>query len=55
VDVMEDNQIRSTWKFDAWTDLRWWTIFAKVEFVEFVPNIMHDLGYVRTLSYIRCG
>ena len=28
-----DNQVRSTWRFDAWTNSRWWIIFAKVEFV----------------------
>ena len=35
-----DNQVRSTWRFDAWTNSRWWIIFAKVEFVEFVSNII---------------
>ena len=41
--------------FDALTNLRWWTIFAKVEFVEFVSNIVYELGYVRTLICIMCG
>ena len=54
-ELMEDNQVRSTWKFDAWTNSRWWTLFAKVEFAEFVLNIVYELGYVRTLSCIRCG
>ena len=35
-----DNQVRSTWKFDAWTNSRWLRIFAKVEFVVFVSNII---------------
>ena len=35
----EDNQVQSTWRFDAWTNLRWRTLFAKVEFVVFVSNI----------------
>jgi hypothetical protein len=43
-----DNQVRSTWRFDAWTNSRWRRIFAKVEFVEFVSNIMYKLGYGRT-------
>ena len=53
--LMETTQVRSIWKFDAWTNSRWWTIFAKVEFVEFVSNIVYELGYVWTLSYNRCG
>jgi hypothetical protein len=55
VELMEDNQVRSTWRFDAWTNSRWWTIFAKVGFVEFVSNIVYVLGYVWTWSCIRCG
>ena len=39
-----DNQVRSTWRFDAWTNSRWWIIFAKVEFVEFVSNIICTVG-----------
>jgi hypothetical protein len=45
-------QVRSTWKFDAWTNSRWWRIFTKVEFVS---NIMQELGYAWTLSCNRCG
>jgi hypothetical protein len=33
---------------------RWRRIFAKVEFVVFVSNIMYELGYIRTWSCIRC-
>ena len=47
-ELMGDNQVWSTWKFDALTNSRWQRIFAKVEFVEFVSNIMYDLGYVWT-------
>ena len=50
-----DNQVWSTWRFDAWTNSRWWIIFVKVEFVMFVSNIVYKLGYVRTWSYIMCG
>ena len=39
-------QVRSTWKLGAWTNSRWWRIFAKVEFVEFVSNIVYELGYI---------
>ena len=35
VELMEDNQVRSTWRFDELTNSRWRTIFAKVEFVVF--------------------
>ena len=48
VELMETTQVRSTWRFDALTNSRWWTIFAKVEFVVFVSNIMYELGYVWT-------
>ena len=50
-----DNQVRSTWRFDALTNSRCWRIFVKVEFVVFVSNIVYVLGYVRTWSCIRCG
>ena len=53
-ELMEDNQVRSTWRFDAWTNSRWWRIFVKVESVV-VSNIMYELGYVRTWSCNRCG
>ena len=55
VELMETTQVRSTWRFDAWTNSRWRRIFAKVEFVVFVSNILYELGYVRTWSCIRCG
>ena len=48
VELMETTQVRSTWRFDALTNSRWWTIFAKVEFVVFVSNIVYVLGYVWT-------
>jgi hypothetical protein len=51
----EDNQVRSTWRFDAWTNLRWRRIFAKVEFVEFVSNIMYKLDYGRTCVVMWIG
>ena len=35
VELMETTQVRSTLRFDALTNSRWWTIFAKVEFVVF--------------------
>ena len=44
VELMETTQVRSTWRFDALTNSRWWTIFAKVEFVVFVSNIVYVLG-----------
>ena len=44
VKLMETTQVRSTWRFDALTNSRWWTIFAKVEFVMFVSNIVYVLG-----------
>ena len=53
--IMEDNQVRSTWRFDALTNSRWRRIFAKVEFAMFVSNIMYELGYDRIWSCIRCG
>ena len=42
VELMETTQVRSTWRFDALTNSRWWRIFAKVEFVVFVSNIMYE-------------
>ena len=33
---------------DVWTNSRWRRIFAKVEFVVFVSNIVYELGYVWT-------
>ena len=39
-----DNQVRSTWRFGALTNSRWWRIFAKVKFVEFVSNIIVRVG-----------
>ena len=33
-------QVQCTWKFDAWTNPGWWSIFAKVEFVRIVSNII---------------
>ena len=29
---MKDNQVRSTWRFDAWPNSRWRRIFAEVRF-----------------------
>ena len=34
------SQIQCTWRFDAPTNSRWWRIFAKVEFVRVVSNII---------------
>ena len=39
-----DNKVRSTWRFDAWTNSRWWIIFAKVKFVAYVSNIIVRVG-----------
>ena len=38
-------QVQCTWKFDALTNSRWWRIFAKVEFVRVVSNIVYKVGY----------
>ena len=32
--------VQCTWRFDAWMNPRWWRIFAKVEFVRVVSNII---------------
>ena len=45
-------QVQCTWKFDAWTNPRWWSIFAKVEFVGVVSNIVYKVGYSWTMSCI---
>ena len=42
--LMEDNQVRSTWRFDALTNSRWRTIFAKVEFVVFCVKYCVRVG-----------
>ena len=34
------SQVQCTWRFDAWMNPRWWRIFAKVEFVRIVSNII---------------
>ena len=34
------SQVQCTWRFDAQTNSRWWRIFAKVEFVRIVSNII---------------
>ena len=34
------SQVKCTWRFDARTNSRWWRIFAKVEFVRVVSNII---------------
>ena len=34
------SQVQCTWRFDAWMKPRWWRIFAKVEFVRIVSNII---------------
>ena len=34
------SQVQCTWRFDARTNSRWWRIFAKVEFVRVVSNII---------------
>ena len=34
------SQVQCTWRFDARTNSRWWRIFAKVEFVRIVSNII---------------
>ena len=39
-------------KFDALTNSRWWRIFAKVEFVGVVSNIVYKVGYSWTMSCI---
>ena len=33
-------EVQCTWRFDAWTNSRWWRIFVKVEFVRVVLNII---------------
>ena len=34
------SQVQCTWRFDAQTNSRWLRIFAKVEFVRVVSNII---------------
>ena len=34
------SQVQCTWRFDEQTNLRWWRIFTKVEFVRVVSNII---------------
>ena len=46
------SQVQCTWMFDAWMNPRWWRIFAKVEFVRVVSNIVYELGYSWTCSCI---
>lgn len=50
--LMGQAQVQCTWKFDAWTNSRWWRIFAKVEFVRVVSNIVYKVGYSWTCSCI---
>ena len=52
VELMEDIQVWSTWKFDALTNSRWRRIFAKVEFVEFVSNNCLYYGRLQGLSVV---
>ena len=42
--LMGYTQVQCTWKFDALTNSRWWRIFAKVEFVRVVSNIVYKVG-----------
>ena len=44
------SQVQCTWRFDARTNSRWWRIFAKVEFVRVVSNIVYKVGYSWTCS-----
>ena len=46
------SQVQCTWRFDARTNSRWWRIFAKVEFVRVVSNIVYKVGYSWTMSCI---
>ena len=46
------SQVQCTWRFDAWMNPRWWRIFAKVEFVRVVSNIVYKVGYSWTCSCI---
>ena len=39
------SQVQCTWRFDAQTNSRWWRIFAKVEFVRVVSNIVYKVSY----------
>ena len=39
-------------EFDALTNSGWWRIFAKVEFVGVVSNIVYKVGYSWTCSCI---
>ena len=50
VELMETTQVRSTWRFDALTNSRWWTIFAKVEFVVFCVKYCVRVGLVLDLE-----
>ena len=50
--LMREAQVQCTWKFNAWTNPRWWSIFAKVEFVGVVSNIVYKVGYSWTCSCI---
>lgn len=34
------SQVQCTWRFDGRTNSRWWRIFAKVEFLRVVSNII---------------
>ena len=39
-------------EIDALTNSRWWRIFAKVEFVGVVSNMVYKVGYSWTMSCI---
>jgi hypothetical protein len=54
VELMKDSSSPEYIDFDALMNSRWQRIFAKVEFVVFVSNIVYVLGYVWSLSCIRC-
>ena len=37
------SQVQCTWRFEAQMNPRWWRIFAKVEFVGVVSNIVYKV------------
>ena len=43
-ELMEDNQVRNTWRFDAWTNSSRRRIFAKLEFVVFCVKYCVHVG-----------
>ena len=48
------SQVQCTWRFDARMNPRWWRIFAKVEFVRVVSNIIVQVGYSWTWFWTVC-